>query len=141
MAGFWQAFFQKVFHKVTNTYSSKQLALAIPFGVLLGLSPLLSIQALFCVVCATVFRINFVIFIFAGLIFSVVSYVLYPIINVIGEYLLTYDPFIPLFTALYQFNFFKLLQWHHTYTFGAFVTSLIFFIPFYLFHLFFIIIL
>ncbi|MCP4988952.1 MAG: DUF2062 domain-containing protein [Colwellia sp.] len=111
----------KLFHALNSDSSIRQIALAIALGFIVGLSPLLTLHNIAIIFFVLIIRVHLGSFILAVGFFSGVSYLILPMIVALGEYLLSAPALTDLFTQLYQFSFYKLAHWHHTYILGAFV--------------------
>lgn len=121
----------KLFHALNSDSSPRQISLAIVLGLIVGLSPFLSLHNLVILFIVLFIRVNIGSFILAASVFSAVSYLLsFAIVNV-GESVLTANSLNGFFTFLYQSSIFKLAHWHHTYTFGALIISLLLALPLY----------
>ncbi|MEY8215722.1 MAG: TIGR03546 family protein [Colwellia sp.] len=123
----------KLFSALNSESSIRQIALAIVLGFIVGLSPLLTLHNIVILFFVMLIRIHLGSFILSVGFFSGLSYLLSPFIIMVGEWLLTSDGLVDLFTVLYQSTLFKLAHWHNTYTLGAFVLGCILAIPLYFF--------
>ncbi len=121
----------KLFSALNSESSTRQIALAITLGFIVGLSPLLALHNVIILFFVMLIRIHFGSFILAVGFFSGLSYLLSPLIIDMGELLLTSTSLQSLFTTLYQITIFKLAHWHNTYTFGAFVLGTVVGFPLY----------
>jgi|GEM_PF-283776 len=123
----------KLFSALNSESSIRQIALAIVLGFIVGLSPLLTLHNIVILFFVMLIRIHLGSFILSVGFFSGLSYLLSPFIIMVGEWLLTSDGLVDLFTVFYQSTLFKLAHWHNTYTLGAFVLGCILAIPLYFF--------
>jgi len=121
----------KLFHALNSESSTRQLALAIAIGFIVGLAPLFTLQNLLLLLIVLLIRVHLGAFILSVGVFSGISYLISPVIVSVGESLLTSDALGGFFTGMYQLSFFKLGHWHHTYTLGALVLGVILAIPLY----------
>ncbi|WP_440874398.1 TIGR03546 family protein [Thalassotalea sp. PLHSN55] len=121
----------KLFHALNSESSTRQIALAITLGFVVGLAPLFTLQNLIILFFVLLVRVHLGAFILAVGFFSGISYLLSAVIVQVGESLLTSESLNSLFTGLYQLSLFKLGHWHHTYTLGALVVGLILAVPLY----------
>ncbi len=121
----------KLLDALNSDSSIRQIALAIALGFIVGLSPLFTLHNIVIIFLVLLIRVHLGSFILAVGFFSGLSYLLSPVIVQLGEYLLTLPSLSPLFTSLYQFSFFKLAHWHHTYTLGALVLGILLCAPIY----------
>ncbi len=121
----------KLFHALNSESSTRQIALAITLGFIVGLAPLFALQNIIILFLVLFIRVHLGAFILAVGVFSGISYLLSGIIVQVGESLLTSPGLNALFTSLYQLSLFKLGHWHHTYTLGAFVVGIVLAVPIY----------
>lgn len=121
----------KLFHALNSDSSIRQIALAIALGFIVGLSPILTLHNIVLIFIVLIIRVHLGSFILAVGFFSGLSYLLSPVIVLVGEFILTQPGLVDLFTALYQLSLFKLAHWHHTYILGAFVLGAVLCVPIY----------
>ncbi|WP_057832393.1 DUF2062 domain-containing protein [Colwellia sp. TT2012] len=121
----------KLFHALNSDSSIRQIALAIALGFVVGLSPILTLHNIVIIFFVLLIRVHLGSFILAVGLFSGMSYILSPVIVLVGESLLTHPALTDFFTSLYQLSLFKLAHWHHTYILGAFVLGLVLCVPVY----------
>tara|TARA_B110001452_G_C15067535_1_gene372599 strand:+ start:120 stop:641 length:522 start_codon:yes stop_codon:yes gene_type:complete len=121
----------KLLQALNSENSTRQIALAIALALIFALSPLVSIQAMILLLIVLLIKVNFASFLVATAMFKGVNIVLAPISIAVGEWLLTANSTSGLFASLYQFDWFKLAQWHHTYNIGALVVGVLLAIPVY----------
>jgi len=121
----------KLFSVLNSESSTRQIALAIVLGFIVGLSPLFVLHNVVILFLVMFIRIHLGSFILAAGLFSGLSYLLSSMIINIGEWLLTSSNLHSLFTLLYQTTFFKLAHWHNTYTLGAFILGVSLSFPLY----------
>ncbi|NQZ83549.1 MAG: TIGR03546 family protein [Colwellia sp.] len=121
----------KLFQALNSESSTRQISLAISLGIIVGLSPILILHNLIILFMVLVIRVNLGAFILAVGVFKGLSYLLSPLILLIGESLLTSTSLYGLFDSLYQMSLFKLAHWHHTYILGALILGVILALPAY----------
>lgn len=121
----------KLFHALNSESSSRQIALAITLGFIVGLGPMYTLPNAFLLFIALLIRVHLGAFILAAGFFSGVSYLCSGIIVGVGESILTMPALLDTFTALYQITLFKLSHLHHTYTLGALVSGFVLATPVY----------
>jgi uncharacterized protein (TIGR03546 family) len=121
----------KLFNALNSESSTRQISLAIALGFIVGLSPLLTLHNIFFVFVVLFLRVNIGAFVLALGFFKGLSYLLTPLIVIVGESLLTAESLQSLFNSLYQFTLFKLAHLHHTYTIGALFLGTLLAIPLY----------
>jgi uncharacterized protein (TIGR03546 family) len=116
--------------KALNSESSpRQIALAIALGMVIGLTPTLSLHNLLVLLIAFVLRVNLTAFFAAVAAFSLLGLGLSAIFASVGESLLTSANLTGFWQGLYQIELLKLAHFHNTLTLGAFICALISFIP------------
>ncbi|MDB5037886.1 MAG: hypothetical protein JWQ35_1414 [Bacteriovoracaceae bacterium] len=124
----------KSIHKIVKLFNSEvkpnQLAWGISFGMMVGLTPLLSLHNLISLLVVCLFRINFLMFFLSLGLFSVLSFLLRPFFDWFG-YLLLVD-----MTALRSFWIFMttgpvvpFFRFNNTVMTGSFFLSLALFFP------------
>ncbi len=119
----------KLFKALNSESSSRQIALAIALGMIIGLTPTLSLHNVLILLIAFIARINLSAFFVAIGGFSLLALGLAPVFASVGESLLTNAELNGLWQGLYQSNLMKLAYFHNTLTLGSLVCSLILFIP------------
>lgn len=121
----------KLLKALNSESSTRQIALAIVLALLFALSPVISLQAFIVLFVVLAIRVNLAAFIVATTLFEGVNLALSHLSISIGEWLLTYSSTALIFNSLYQFDWFKLGQWHHTYNLGSLVLGLVLAMPVY----------
>ncbi|MFD2168005.1 TIGR03546 family protein [Thalassotalea euphylliae] len=121
----------KLFQALHSENSTRQIALAISLAFIFALSPLASAQAIFILFIVLIIRVHLASFIVAITVFEGVRVLLNTTIISTGESLLTNDGLHGFFSSLYQFDWFKLAQLHHTFNLGALVVGVLVAIPLY----------
>lgn len=119
----------KLFIALNSESSSRQIALAIALGMIIGLTPTLNLHNALILLIAFITRINLSAFFIAVAGFSLIALGLAPVFASVGESLLTNADLNGVWQGLYQSNLMKLAHFHNTLTLGSLVCSLILFIP------------
>lgn len=119
----------KLFKALNSESSPRQIALAIALGMIIGLSPTLSLHNLIVLFIAFIVRVNLSAFFVAFAGFSLLALGLSPIFANVGDSLLTNPDLASMWQGFYQSNLLKLAHFHNTLTLGAFICSLVLFIP------------
>ncbi|WP_198679764.1 TIGR03546 family protein [Aliidiomarina minuta] len=101
------------------------IAWAFVLGMIMGLTPLISLHNLIILFLALSLRINFAGFLLAFLFFSGLAYLFDPIADYIGESLLQAEALAPLWYSLYEMPVARLFQFNHTITLGSLVFALL----------------
>lgn len=122
----------RLLHSDTET---KSIALGLSLGLVLGFSPILSLQTLLILGFCFLFRVQIAALFLSSFIFKFVAYLLDPICHKIGRWFLENETLIPLWTMLYNLPLVPFTQFNNTIVMGSGVLSFILAIPlFFLFH-------
>ncbi len=114
--------------------SPKQIAGGMALGSILGITPAVSLHNLIVFIVILMIRVNFSAALFAWGAFALFSYILDPVFNKIGYFLLAQTPALqPLWTALYNTPVVPWTKFNNTLTLGSLVFALILFWPLYFF--------
>lgn len=119
----------KLFKLLNADVNPMQLATGIAMGMVLGLTPLVSLHNLISLFVICLFRINISAILVSFVLFSGLAYLLDPVFIQIGENLLAYPELTPLWTSLYQQDIWRLAHFNHTVLMGSLVVSLILWLP------------
>ncbi len=92
----------KIFKALNSEQSPGQLAAAISFAAIIGLTPLLSLHNLLIFLIVLWFRVNLSLFLIMWPIFSILGLILEPISESLGLSLLQLPGLIPLWESLYN---------------------------------------
>ncbi len=116
--------------KALNSHASPwQLAFAIAFGLIVGLSPLYSLHNLLILLLVFFFRVNISTFFLSVMFFTGIAYLIDTTAIKLGEYLLSNPDYTPLWTELYQSSLWQLSHFNHTLTLGSLLIALALFLP------------
>ncbi|WAJ69687.1 TIGR03546 family protein [Catenovulum adriaticum] len=119
----------KLFIALNSEDSPKQISYAIALGMIIGLTPLLSLHNLLILLIAFLVRVHLGSFFVGWTLFSILGLLFAPLFASLGQYLLTLPALESTWDALYQFSFMRLAHFHHTTTLGALLVSLVLFFP------------
>ena len=119
----------KLLAALNSASSPRQIALALALGMLVGLTPTLSLHNLLILLLAFVIRVNLSAFFLAVAAFSGLGLLTAAPFAGLGETLLNNPELQTLWTSLYQVTLFKLSHLHHTLTLGSLVAAVILFLP------------
>ncbi|PIS10335.1 MAG: DUF2062 domain-containing protein [Bdellovibrio sp. CG10_big_fil_rev_8_21_14_0_10_47_8] len=118
------------FFKLLNSDTgTNQLALGLAFGLVLGFSPILSLQALLVIFCCFFFRIQLGAAFLSAFFFKFVAYVFDPVSDYIGRNVLESQSLRPLFTTLYNAPLVPLTRFNDSIVMGSAIISLALVIP------------
>jgi len=119
----------KLFKALNSEASPWQLAFGIAFGLVVGLTPLMSLHNIVLVLLVFLLRVNLSAFFLATGFFTGLAYLLDGVSISVGEAILTNPSLQDFWTGLYQSEFWQLTHFNHTLTMGSLVISLILFLP------------
>jgi uncharacterized protein (TIGR03546 family) len=122
----------KILKALNSDAEPGQISLALCFGMIAGLTPLLSLHNLLILFFVLVLRVNLSTFILAWGLFSGVAYLLDPLFDRIGLSVLRASPLEGLWTALYNVTLCRLERFNNSIVMGSLVFSAVLFIPVYL---------
>ena len=111
--------------------SPRQLSLGLTLGMVIGLTPTLSLHNLLVLLLVLVLRVNLSAFLLSWAVFTPFYWLFGGLMAQFGDGLLQSQALQGLWTALYQFEWFRLAHLHHTLTLGSLVAALIKFVPLY----------
>ncbi len=120
------------FFKLLNSDTGlNQLAAGMACGVILGFSPILSIQALIVIFCCFFFRIQLGAAFVAAFFFKFIAYLVDPLSNLIGKAILENPSLKGLFVQMYNMPFVPLTRFNNSIVMGSGVIGFILVIPLY----------
>ena len=105
------------------------IAFAISLGMMVGLTPFWSFHNLIIILLAFIFRTHLASFWLSVAFFSGIAYLADQLMLQLGEMVLSKDSLVPLWTNLYQSDFWRFTRFNNTLVMGSLVTGLIAFIP------------
>ncbi|MRJ41604.1 MULTISPECIES: TIGR03546 family protein [Idiomarinaceae] len=115
------------FLKALNSESGVwALAFAFVLGMMMGFTPLWRVHNLVILLIALIFRVNLTGFILSFILCSGIAFLLDPLFHQFGYYLLAHESWQPLWQAMYQSAFWRVVQFQHTITLGSLLLSLAF---------------
>jgi uncharacterized protein (TIGR03546 family) len=119
--------------KVLNSESDpSQISLAFCLAMVLGLTPFYSLHNILILFLVLILRANLSAFILGWAFFSGVAYLLDPLFNRLGLWLLTLGSLQGLWTFLYNTSIFRLEKFYNSVVMGSLFFSLALFIPLYI---------
>jgi len=119
----------KFIRLLSSDVSPLQLSSAIALAMIAGLTPVLSLHNLIVLFLVFILRVNFSAFVLAWAVFSVLAYLLDPLFNQLGEYLLLNPDLKVFWTSLYNMPLARISGFNNTLLLGSFVFSMALFIP------------
>ncbi len=121
------------FIKILNKDASpQQIAGGMALGSIAGITPFMSLHNLIVLILILMIRVNISSAILSVCVFTAIAYLLDPLFNKIGYFLLVDVSFLaPLWTALYNTPIVPWTKFNNTLTLGSVVFALLFFWPLY----------
>lgn len=111
--------------KVLNAEVSPwQISLGFVFGMIMGLTPLWSLNNLLLLLLLLCLRVNLSAFLLALALFSGIGYLFDPLMESLGATLLSSPGLIELWSVLYQSDIWRLLHFNNTLTLGSSLLAL-----------------
>ncbi|MGQ4276972.1 TIGR03546 family protein [Pseudidiomarina sp. E22-M8] len=102
------------------------LAIAFVLGMMMGFTPLWRVHNLIILLVALLFRVNLSGFILSFVICSGLAFLLDPVFHQVGFAILSAEGWQPVWQAMYDSAFWRVVQFHHTITLGSLIISLAF---------------
>jgi len=119
----------KIFKAINSEVGPWQIAFAGALAMIIGFTPLWSFHNLIILLIAFIFRVHLATFLVFWAVFSAVAYLLDPWFHDIGLYWLNQEGLEPLWTSLYQNDFWLVTHFNHTITLGSVIFTFIAFLP------------
>jgi uncharacterized protein (TIGR03546 family) len=114
------------FLKLLNSETGhNQIAAGIAAGFILGMSPMLSLQAFLVFIFIFFFRIQMGAAFLAAFFFKFIAYLLDPAFHAVGSSILEADGLKPLFTAMYNMPLVPLTKFNNSVVMGAGITGIV----------------
>jgi len=124
--------FAKLLKLLNSDQNPGHLALAVCFGLAVGLMPGFSLFLLLLIVLLCVFKANLTLFFLVWGVFEGVAYVFDPALHSLGYSLLTSEGLQATWGEMIQSSFWKLTAFNNSLVMGALVTILALWVPVYL---------
>ncbi len=126
-------FFAKLLKILRSAASPGQIAGGFILGMIIGLTPMMSLHNLIVLFLIVILNVNMAMAIFSFGIFSGVAYLLDPLFHSFGYFLLAdLTSLKGFYTSLYNIPVIALSRFNNTVVMGSLVTSIILLIPVYL---------
>lgn len=120
----------RLFKILHSDISPAQIAGGVAFGAIIGLTPLFSLHNLFVLFLICIIRVNVSSVIFSAIVFGLLSYIIAPLSNQLGYFLLVNAEFLkPLWTWLYNLPIVPWTNFNNTLLMGGLALSIVLFIP------------
>lgn len=117
--------FFKALKALNSDYSPAQISLAVCLGMIIGLTPLGSVHNAIFFLFVLMVRVNLGIFLLSLGLFSGVAYLVDPITESFGFWLLHLNAFERLWVYLYQSSVWRLLEYNNSLVIGSFIVSML----------------
>ena len=118
------------FFKLLNSDTgTNQLAAGLACGIILGFSPILSLQALLILICCFFFRIQMGAAFLAAFFFKLVAYTLDPLTDSLGQTALENPSLRPLFVDMYNMPLIPLTRFNNSIVMGSGILGVLAVIP------------
>ena len=121
----------KLLAAMNSESSPRQLAVAVAFGMIVGLTPTLSLHNAVILLLVYILRVNVSAFFIAAAGFGGLGLLTAGTFSAFGALLLNDPELAQMWTVLYQITLFKLAHLHHTLTLGSLLIAKALFIPTY----------
>jgi len=111
--------------KVLNAEVSPwQISLGFVFGMVMGLTPLWSLNNLLLLLLLLCLRVNLSAFLLSLTLFSGIGYLFDPLMETLGATLLNNPGLVELWSAMYQSDIWRLIHFNNTLTLGSTLLAL-----------------
>lgn len=119
----------KLLKALASEASPAQIAGGLILGMIIGLTPVLSVHNLLIVVLIIILKVNVGMAILSFLVFSGIAYLADPIFHNFGIWLLEHEGMQATWTAMYNNEFWAITKFYNTVVIGSFLIALALCIP------------
>ncbi len=119
----------KLLKALSSEASPNQLAAGFVLGMIIGLTPVMSLHNLFILLIILVVKVNIGMAVLSFLIFSGIAYLADPIFHQFGGMLLELEGMQKTYTSMYNNEWIALSRFYNTVVIGSFVVALLLVIP------------
>lgn len=119
----------KLLNSETDT---KQISMGIALGLILGFSPLTSLQSLITILILLFFRIQIGAALISSFFFSFIAYLIDPLSDQLGRSILESESLNDLFTKLYNMPFIPFTKFYNSIVMGSGILAALLIIPVYI---------
>ncbi|MEQ9309329.1 MAG: TIGR03546 family protein [Balneolaceae bacterium] len=119
----------KLLKALASEASPAQIAGGLILGMIIGLTPVLSVHNLLIVVLIIILKVNVGMAILSFLVFSGIAYLADPIFHNFGIWLLEHEGMQATWTAMYDNEFWAITKFYNTVVIGSFLIALALCIP------------
>jgi len=120
-----------LFNLLNSDDGEKQIAFGLVLGLILGFSPFFSVQSFFLILCFFVFRIQFGAALVAAFFFKFIAFLIDPLADKMGRFILELEPLRGLFTTMYHMPIVPYTRFNNSIVMGSFFVAIILMIPMY----------
>lgn len=114
--------FIKLLNSETGT---NQISTGIAAGFILGMTPFFSLQSILVFICLLIFRIQMGAAFLSAAFFAFIGYLLDPLFDTTGRFILEFPAWHPFFTQLYNLPIIPLTRFYNSIVMGSGVISLL----------------
>lgn len=119
----------KLLKALSSEASPNQLAGGFILGMIIGLTPVLSVHNLLILVFIIILKVNIGMAILAFLIFSGIAYLADPLFHSFGIWILENDGLQDTWTSMYNNELWAITKFYNTVVIGSFISALVLCIP------------
>tara|TARA_R110002096_G_scaffold303080_1_gene498009 strand:+ start:6245 stop:6766 length:522 start_codon:yes stop_codon:yes gene_type:complete len=119
----------KLLKELSSEAEPSQLAGGFILGMIIGLTPVMSLHNLLIVVLILVLKVNIGMAILSFAVFSGVAYLADPAFHAFGVWMLENENFKGLWTSMYDNEWFAMTRFYNTVVLGSFVAAVILCVP------------
>lgn len=122
-------FFAKLLKAISSEVAPSQLAGGFILGMIVGLTPLLSLHNLFIVILLIILKVNIGMAIVAFTLFSAIAYLADPLFHSLGISILDHPSLQATFISMYNNEWWAITNFYNTVVMGSLVVALALCIP------------
>lgn len=119
----------KLLKALSSEASPNQLAGGFILGMIIGLTPVLSVHNLLILVLIIILKVNIGMAILAFLIFSGIAYLADPLFHSFGIWILENDGLQDTWTSMYNNELWAISKFYNTVVIGSFISALVLCVP------------
>lgn len=119
----------KLLKALASEASPNQIAGGFILGMIIGLTPIMSIHNLIIVLLIIVLRVNIGMSILAFMVFSGIAYIADPLFHNFGIYMLELESMQGTWTQMYNNEFWAITKFYNTVVIGSLVTAILLSMP------------
>jgi uncharacterized protein (TIGR03546 family) len=120
-----------LFNLLNSDDGEKQIAFGLVLGLILGFSPFFSIQSFLLILAFFIFRIQFGAALIAAFFFKFVAFLVDPLADKIGRFILETESLRGVFTSMYHMPILPYTRFNNSIVMGSFFVAAVLMIPMY----------